>query len=201
MIKSCKDITLEKFIKCIVDKQYSVLGKGTEINQYAAWIEIYNEYAQLVKDDTTMYLFELNRDITVLQEKIGIVDLCADILWSKYDRAVCVELNKLGFNVHLDWSKKIDYYKQLKLCLSRAKTWVIEISRKQKEVKTLLNKNKGEGYTRQYFNRVNANLGKYMSFYIDAKKVKVDEWCEWLNTYTEQMEAINNHKTLKNDGY
>lgn len=195
MITSCYNLTLDKFISCIVDNNYSVLGKGSKLEQYTAWSEIFNEYSQLVKDDTTMYIFELQKDVYVLKTKLKILETCVDILWKKYSREITIELNKLGFNTVLDWSNKKEYYKQLKLTLSRGNSWKLEINRKEKEIKSILEKNKGEGYTRQYFTKINANLNKYMNFYIDVKKVMVADWCEWLNNYTEQIEAINKRST------
>ena len=50
IIQSIKDITLADFIVCSVDADFSVLGKGTPEELYAAWLKIVGEY-QFIRGD------------------------------------------------------------------------------------------------------------------------------------------------------
>ena len=51
MIESCRKLTMDKFIECLVNKNYSVLGKGTDEQLLTAWEKLWSEYLELDKSD------------------------------------------------------------------------------------------------------------------------------------------------------
>ena len=113
---------MDRFIDCLVDNKFSVLGKGKDDALNKAWFDIVNEFTSLRKSNSASDILELQKEIFVLQNKIKIISLCVSVLWETYNRDLANELKTMGFNVKLDWSDKVHYYKELNLIYRKSKT-------------------------------------------------------------------------------
>lgn len=189
IISSCYEITMDKFIDCLVDGRIEVLGKGIEIDLQEAWANILSEFSTLRNNKTGDDCLELQKEISVLHKKIELINLCVSVLWEIYNRDLANELKMMGYNIKLDWSDKAGYYKDLNLVISKSKTFAVLAERKQKELNALIEKTKGNSYTRKDFISINTNLSKYMQFHINNKEVSVAEWCDMVNKYEAYIEV------------
>lgn len=183
---------MDKFIDCLVDKDFSVLGKGSEYELSAAWMDIYNEFSSLRQSAESTQLFELMKEIFSLEQKIKIIEKCVEILWITYSRDIANELKMMGFNIRLDWSDKPVYFKELNSIVSKTKTTVLKLEQKQKELNKLTEKQKGIGYSRKDFISINTNLARFMNFHINNAIITVADWCDMLNKYDAYCEVLNN---------
>lgn len=189
IVSSCYELTMDKFIDCLVDNKLYVLGKGTEEELNSAWEDVMHEFSGLRANNSTTEILELQKEIFVLRNKIKIITLCIDVLWETYNRDLANELKTMGFNVKLDWSDKVQYYKELNLIFRKSKTYEVLARRKEKELHVLSNKNKSDKYSRKDFISINTSLSKYMSFHVNNSQITVAEWCDMVNKYEDYLES------------
>ena len=180
---------MDRFIDCLLDNKLYVLGKGTEEELNSAWEDVMHEFSGLRANNSTTEILELQKEIFVLRNKIKIITLCIDVLWETYNRDLANELKTMGFNVKLDWSDKVQYYKELNLIFRKSKTYEVLARRKEKELQTLSEKSKSEKYSRKDFVSINTSLSKYMSFHINNSQITVAEWCDMVNKYEDYLES------------
>jgi thermostable 8-oxoguanine DNA glycosylase len=185
---------MEKFIECLIDKNFSVLGKGNEIKLQAAWIEIFNEFSSLRQNSQSNEIFELMKSIFSIEQKIKIINSCVEILWHVYNRELANELKDLGFNIKLDWSNKTQYIKELQSVISKGKSLTTKLKQKQAELDKLTEKQKGNSWSRKDFVSINTNLARFMNFHINNSLITVADWCDMVNKYEAYCEAVNAEK-------
>lgn len=199
IINSCYKLTMSKFMDCLFDNDYSVLGTGTDEELKEAWKAIYNEFSDLRKDNTTVTVFTISKEIELLKCKVSIINECLKVLWVKYDAEIAKELLKLGFaHIRLNPSNKPLYYKQLNDVAGSCKTYQVKLLKKEKELLQLIEQYKGKEASRESFIAINTNLSKYMSFYVDENVITVANWCSMVNNLEKHIEQIEAAKQKKN---
>lgn len=191
ILKSCFDLTMDKFIDCLVDGKLSVLGEGTDVELSNAWQSILFEFSELRQESTINESLELQKEIAVLENKVNIIDLCVSVLWEVYNRDLANELKSLGYILKLDWSNKVEYYGELKKVISKRKTLIVQLDSKKKKLVELVEKAKGKGYKRNDFVKINTNLSQFMKFRVDNKNTTVAEWCDMVSKYESYLEVRN----------
>lgn len=191
IIKSCYKLTMDKFIDCLIDNDFTGLGKGSQTELLLAWVEVFNEFSSLRQNSQSEEIFVLLKNIFSIEEKIKIIGYCVDILWVVYNRDIANELKELGFNVKLDWSNKQSYYKDLNSVITKAKSLNVKLQQHQKELDLLTNKHKGNSWKRKDFTSINTNLAKFMNFHINNSIISVADWCDMVNKYEAYCEVVN----------
>ena len=91
-----KDITLEQFIACSVDGNYSVLGQGTPEELFAAWLRITGDYYGLIGDEAYSRHLDVIRSMAALQMRKIYIDYSLHALEQLYIPEVC-ELLRADF--------------------------------------------------------------------------------------------------------
>lgn len=82
--QSCKDVTLNQFISCAVEGNYTVLGEGTETELYAAWLRVLNDYYRMLGDDGYTRHMEVITAILGIQWRQLYIDYMLHAMSLKY---------------------------------------------------------------------------------------------------------------------
>lgn len=176
---------------CLFDSNLGVLGEGTNEELKESWVKIYNEFSALRKDNTAVTVFTVSKDIELLRCKVTIINECLKVLWIRYNSDVAKELLKLGFaHIRFNLSNKAMYYKQLNDIAESCKSYEVKLLKKEKELKQLLEQNKGKEVTRESFVLINTNLSKHMAFYVDERIITVASWCVMVNNLEEHIKQL-----------
>ena len=75
IISSCYELSMDKFIDCLVDGKIEVLGKGVLVDLQEAWANIISEFSTLRNNKTGDDCLELQKEISVLNKKIQFINL------------------------------------------------------------------------------------------------------------------------------
>lgn len=192
IINTCYKLTMTKFLDCLFDNNYSALGEGSEEELQDAWKKVYNEFVNLRQDKTTSELFNISKEMELLRLKLKMINECLKVLWIRHNRDVVLELQKLGFaHLRFDAANKPQYLKQLNDVAEISKRYQVDITKREKEIAALMQKNKGKTVGRESFLLINGNLSKYMNFYVDNTKVVVADWCVMVNQLEKHIEQLN----------
>lgn len=150
LYRDCR-ITLDIFLECLIDKEYSRLiisGDPPEEEILTAWSNIYLEYAELQNGGGQGELFSKVIEINSLHAKIHLADRCITHLKAfdevegklVYNEEVCKILTYYGLNpspkIAEDDSIMIRWEK-LSTVHARAKRWVINLQLLHKEYEEL----------------------------------------------------------------
>lgn len=104
VVTELKKLTVEQYITCDCDKDYSVLiinGTPPDDVLYNAWVNLSSLYVDMVKDSQTAYEIDAIFDEEGYKLKEFAVLIAADILNFRYDERVCDAIKELGFEYAL----------------------------------------------------------------------------------------------------
>ena len=201
MSVNCYTLTLSDFIKCLVDNDFTPLGE----NAPTKWAAILEEFAELVPNKIATEILELQKEISIKEKQIEIINICIYGLSLRYNRDLANELKSMGYRVKLDPANKAQYVKDLEMVAARAKTLQHDIIVKQKELDALAGTaTGGRKYTHKDFISINIELGKHAGYRIDPNVVTVAEWAvlkHKYELYIEELErrAENKRRALVRD--
>lgn len=185
--RSCKTLPLEAFIQAYCNNDLSglVIEGPADIGLQDAFNEIMFEYSGLIKSDNSDYLFQLQKDIAILQHHIIYVDYSVPFLKLRYDEEIAQEVRSLGYEVPAFTNP--NYEKSLDRILSLAKTKVFEHGNLVDEYNRLNKTVEGKKQSEDEFLRTVIMLAKYQGYQIDRAKTTVYEFAQIFNNYLSEM--------------
>ncbi len=195
IISSASDLTLDKFIVCLCDNDLSVLVINwdyvTEDDIKKAWNNIRNEYISVLKDKQQIYLYELSKEVNLLEFKIQQINLCVKYLSIEPNTEVLNELKKLvpvsgSFNP----SDAQQYIKDLQLVINQSKRLIIQLDEKRKELEELMPKQSGVAISKEYFDKLIVQVSKYMHFQVVKQTTTVTQFANMISDMKMMAEAI-----------
>ena len=200
LINSASELTLDKFIDCIVNRNLKILIKKGEIETNVleqAWDKIYDEYLSILKNRDQSYIYHLQKDILLLEFKMSQINLCVTYLLCETDEKkineVLKELQKLTFVIgKFDVNDRQSFELDIQRVLSNARKLIVEHEEKIQEFNNLL-KSDDEKLTEASFDALIIKLSKYMQFKIDKKITTVSEFAHMVHDYNYYIQQMNEH--------
>jgi hypothetical protein len=144
--RSISELTMDRFLKCLCEQDYTVLGSGSPKELEEAWILILSQYYEL-KEDTINGVEEwrLTRDIQRLQSHLYLVAQCLDFLKKEYSASIADSLKKLGYSFNPEVKEPEAYLNLLLIVANKSKAKYIQLQQLlielDRKVKSLTDKN------------------------------------------------------------
>lgn len=192
IINSCNELTMDKFIRCLVKNDKSCLvvsGEFTDDEKEKNWEYILLDYFDLLNSNKTKLLIKLIKDIGKNECKVEVINLCVLILSNQNevisDEAfdICTELLK-KYNYNYDIPKN-DYDKRIEILRSinnTCKMAVINLKRDRKSKDNLLKSKQEKIINETNFDKIFISLNcqlKY-GFKITPQNTTVSEYCNMI---------------------
>jgi len=193
--KTCSDLPLIRFIRCICDddlKQLIIEGDATDDELKEVWQAIYQEYIELSGTTATDYQTTITAEISQLFFKhTAIVEAVELSRKYRYDEIIAM-LKKEGYNFQFNHNDLPSYHKDLDRVLNRAKTLLVQREQKEAQLARLQEGQKGDRITRVHFdNRLNA-LSIHYKHHINEHEITVSRYVGLLNQYFKDCEKLDN---------
>lgn len=196
---SCEELPLANFIKIVVDNDLSQLFKEPakfihkQPDLKAIWEAIFEEYNELTNSAQSRQIFSLIKDITVLQNRIQIVNDCISVIMgasdlSGYEPTINI-LKSYGCNFEFTNENKRE---QCEKAITVCKRYLRELMEREQEYSEL-NKDDGKKVTTQDFYNSIAMLSKAMGFPIDLHNTTVSLYISYINQ-VKSANSIENGK-------
>jgi hypothetical protein len=203
--KSCYDLPLYNFIKIVVTGDLRWLHKTRIKNKFLnasgaslqkTWEEIFNEYTSLSGTSASNHLFQLLKHLTVLDNKLAIIQHIVTFLSVYYDEKhpntqdLVKILKSYGF---LFSYSPNTIQNDLKSTVSSAKRFLIQRAEADQDYNKALEGT--EKVDEKHYYQALGYLSKFMNFRIDAKITTVIEYLSYLEIYKEQAKETPKPKT------
>lgn len=193
--KSCDDLPLSNFIKIVVHNDLSQLYSEKarfihkQVDLVSIWEHIFNEYNELTNNTQSMHILSLMKEITVLNNKIEIINSAIKCLLSAETtegyEPLKQMLNGMGFRFsYSDETLEND----CKITLSSMKSIIMQKDEAIKEYNEIA-KDDGKKVTEADYTSLIAQLAKYMCFHIDKYKTTVTEFISYINAFNSQQDG------------
>jgi len=188
-------VTMDKFIPCLVKKDYSGLvesGEFTEEEKHEAWTKLFLSYLDCENSKKTQKCCQINQDISDSEWKITVLELCIIILKqpseviSDYAFDTCEEvLKSAGFDIQINRTDFLSRIAQLKTIMSSVKSLSITLQLSQSDLKRMSEENENEvkHITENDFVKIFINLNSQIKygFEITPENTTVSKYCAMIN--------------------
>jgi len=184
---SCKTLCLDPFIQAYCNNDLSgLLISGTKNEEiHSTWNEILFEWSGLVKSENADALFELQKEIAILEHHIIYIDYAVPFLKLRYDEDIANEVRSLGYDVPQFADE--NYQGALDLITSLAKRKVFDHGELVDEFNRLNKTTTGKKQSEDEFIKTVLTLAKYQVYPIDRKTTTVFDFAQIFNNYISEM--------------
>lgn len=201
MYESVHDLPLDLAIDIIVNSKVERLvlsGKFEYPELVDQWNKIYSEYIELLEDENQKAIHKAIKDIYVWNFKFERVTLLVNLLGEFYHKEIAQELKRLGYNVELNPEKGLDlYYRNLNSIFNQAKTLLVQIKNREKDLERLKSKNaSGVKQTEADFQEILITLSQFYGYHIKAKDITLGAFALMIKRMKKHIE--NQENNLKN---
>jgi len=179
--RSCKTCPLSVFIEAYCNSDYSGLGQGTETELMDAWKEIYFDWATLLKSEQSEYIFDLSKQIGLLELQIVFIENSVHYLQIEYDEDIAGQLRAQGYDPS-----------NLPMIISLAKRLVFDLEELNAEYKRLVNTTSGKPKSEDEWMEDIAMLSKFQQYNIDPETTTVKKYAAIFNLFLKQNKAQDN---------
>ena len=144
MYRSCRTLTMDRFLFCLIDKDYSSLtisGKPTEDELSAAWFLIICEYNELKEIDITENeQWDISKELVRLYNHLHLFQQCIDFLAYRYSASIADSFRKLGYKlvVTSETPEADEYREQLYEAVEKSKSKRIQVQQYEKQLSDFL---------------------------------------------------------------
>jgi len=189
---SCEDLPLYNWIKLITSDDLKYLwserkkGWHKETDLKHVWESIFEEYTTLTNDKSSNHVLSMVRNITVINNKLEIIQACVNLL------SVSIDLDAMAPTIQVlkDFGFRFKYSKEtlhedLKRTVSSAKTLIIQRSQLEKEYQTFSDKNE-KASEKDYYNMV-TQLSRFIHSEIDIRKTTVMSYISYVEQYNNSL--------------
>lgn len=191
---SCEELPLYNFIKIVCGgsiADWLVIDKSvkTELWELSEiWEQISAEYSELSGDTQSRHVLGLVKEITLLNNKIYIIESAVHVLRTNYEVKLLDLLRSYGFIYpYTPESMQND----LDFTLTSAKKLVFNRREKEAEYGKLTESNNEKSTEKDFFMLI-AALNKFLGYRMDAKEISVLEFAMNLNLYQEYNKPTEN---------
>lgn len=190
---ACYDLPMSEFIRCMCDSDYTALvieGSAEADHLAEAWQKIHQEYIALLGNSQDNYLLTLMMEVNRLYFRhLSITEAVKLLRAHRFDELVMM-LKKEGFNYPFNPNDPEEYRKDLNKVTNRAKSLLVELEQKKKQLE-LLQQNQSTGkIDREYFDKILITLSQHMGFKLEKDKTTVTEYIYTLKDYISHCERL-----------
>jgi len=190
MISKASDCTINQYIKCLFDNNYTVLGEGSEQEQKEAFHNIETEYIDLSGQFETGE-YETIRNILALSSRIELINTLfyiEDTFLKEFKHPFLPafkEFKKFGYT--LKWNDDIeDFYDQLLNVKSSEQSYLVDLEIEKKKLKKPETDEEKSPAKRADFIRMLIGLQK-QKYIIDRNVTTVEDLAIMVSELREQM--------------
>jgi hypothetical protein len=176
---------------CDSDYTALVIEGSAEADHLAeAWQKIHQEYIALLGNSQDNYLLTLMMEVNRLYFRhLSITEAVKLLRAHRFDELVMM-LKKEGFNYPFNPNDPEEYRKDLNKVTNRAKSLLVELEQKKKQLE-LLQQNQSTGkIDREYFDKILITLSQHMGFKLEKDKTTVTEYIYTLKDYISHCERL-----------
>ena len=176
MIESCRKLTMDKFIECLVNKNYSVLGEGTDEQLLTAWEKLWSEYLELDKSDQYELILNSLKDYNYYRSAIASIEIAVYVMEYQYDSKCADVLRKFGFNYDYETKDRLKYFEILNTCKTRIKSFVFSFEMAKNKYLELTENTQRKEIKETDFDNIFASMSKFMGQIIRPSAIMVTEY-------------------------
>jgi hypothetical protein len=163
-------------------------GNPSQEELEGAWLQLLQEYSDLVRTDKTNNIFEVWLKIEGLRWKIDFVDKALEVLKLQHDETTASALVELGYDYVQPLEDREAYLKQVYFVQTEAKSMVVFLNQYKAEYKLLVPEGQEvEERDRMYYEKELAHLSRFMGYRIIKSDITVYEFCSIVNTYLDSV--------------
>lgn len=189
----CYDLPIVRFIRCLCEGDYSALvieGEADPGTLVEAWQNIHQEYITLMGNSQDNYLFTLMLEVNRLYFRhLSITEAVKLLGAHRFDELVMM-LKKEGFNYPFNPNDTEGYRKDLNKVVNRAKSLLVELEQKKKQLELLQQSQSTGKLDREYFDKILITLSQHMGFKLEKDKTTVTEYIYTLKDYISHCERL-----------
>jgi len=190
--KTCSELPLFNFIKIVVHDDLSWLYSerksllNRNIDLQPLWGDIFAEYTAISNNTQSKHVFALTKEITVINNKLFIIQSAVNYLSKNYDKRLCDMLRKMGFMYPFT---KESLQNDLKLTISSAKRLVIRKQEAEDDYSKLNTSDKK--VTEDDFYGLVTQISRFVAFRINPKETTVTEFVKYINAFNRENKPKN----------
>jgi len=183
----------------MVDGDLSALiisGRPTDGELAEAWANIYIEYLEINKDNESLYIINLERDIVLLKDELDRVEEALKFITSPFISHIEPEVQAKLLKILSDYGYKVDLSlsgdklaKQMKALDNKRSSKRLELRRKISEYNQYMEDKKDFSIDRSYFNRMLNRMGKHYNCFIEESKITVARFVDMIQQYFQELQA------------
>jgi hypothetical protein len=187
------DLPLNRYIDCAVDGNLYALvvfGHPAHEQLQLAWLQIQQEYADVMDDNEHRMYSMLYRDIKVLELTLQLIHYLVEQLKEVYYVEFARRLNALlNTNFKFDHTQLVQYFNELNRCINRSKAFKIDLDLKLVQFEAIQKKNQDKQgkVTREYFQRLLITLSDHAKYAVQDT-ITVYEFSERIRRFNKHCE-------------
>ena len=192
--KSCSELPLHNFIKVMVTENLNYLLKHGYANKKQlrqTWDSITQEYIEISGDKSQLAILTVVKEVTVLQNKVIIIQAIVDHLSKFYNKELTDMLRTYGFMYKYDPNDAEAYFADLKRTVSASKPLVARLREKQQALQQMRGPDKK--VTESEYDTYLAELSHFQGYHIKAKEHTVSQFIAIVNNYKKDIEIKTQH--------
>ncbi len=177
-------LPLSLFITCITESKFDVLiieGNPSQADLVECWSNIWFQYIDLNEDNESIYILQLKKEITILENRIKIIECCLFCLKIVNSQNLINTLKDYGVTV-LPFDNP-GYQQSLTRAEALLAPKKLQLKEKVKEVELHEESKEGGTIDRSYFDKMLIRLSKFQHYHIDKQKVMVSEFVMLMREY------------------
>lgn len=198
LYRRCDHLPLDRFIRCICESDLTALiisGDPKSEELAIAWGEIFYEYVELSGSSETIYLYNLQKEISLLSDEVMNVETCMYFLspemigfsWDRKEELVEI-LRSYGYKVTIDFTT--DYSGVFAIINSKLVPKKQKLEGKKNELAKYLESKQGQTITQEHFDSWMIRLWKMQGGnIIRAKDITVKEYVLLIKEYNKMQAA------------
>ena len=165
LINTCAKCSMEKFVECLVNGNTHVVGD---------WGAIFNEYLTLSSDTHIDAILHLMKSITMLENKLTLIQICIDMISSRHDEGLVENLKSFGFNFTYENGPQLR--KELEMTVTQAKSLLIELNQDKKELEELRGDETKTATAQDYEIQYSA-ISEFLGVMVNPANYMVSRYC------------------------
>lgn len=187
---------LDKFIECLEDRNFNLLiisGSPPKEVLEETWQGLYMEFNDLMQDENHSIITDLVDRINITNAKIKWGGAVIQYLQHEYRDDIMQMLSKFGINIKLDPNNEAQYFKGLKLIVTRVKEWMLDVEEARVELSRVQEQQVSSGTNYDFFFDSLIELSKFNGYAIKAHEITVSQFTKMV----QRLKKVNMAKQLK----
>lgn len=188
LIQDCYELKLEPFMRMLFRKEYHLLLKSGQCSPEVLqlqWHKLYAEYVDLLEDPDQREIQNCIKDIYIWKAKFDRLELLVQLLSLNHYPALVAELKKMGYDYAFDIEQPAQYKADLLAVYNRAKTLLVQINNRKKDLERLQAKNKGQEQGMADFDMTLISLSEHFKYPIKGDDITVAQYAAMIKRVRE----------------